>query len=125
MPRFSYVAIDGAGNRLNGVLEASSAVAARNELVGQRFDVLDVKEHKSWTQFEVTRKKIKPADVMNFSRQLGAYLQAGIPILDALSALQADTSNDDLKQVLVAIYDSLRAGSSFADAVAEFGGVFP
>src|SRR5438046_358546 len=107
MPRFSYVAIDVAGNRLNGVLEASSAVAARNELVGQRFDVLDVKERKSWTQFEVTRKKIKPADVMNFSRQLGAYLQAGIPILDALSALQTDTTNEDLKQVLVAIYDSL------------------
>src|SRR5262249_60693103 len=69
--------------------------------------------------------KIKPSDVMNFSRQLGAYLQAGIPILDALNSLQADTTNPDLKNVLVAIYDALRSGSSFADAVAEFGDVFP
>jgi type IV pilus assembly protein PilC len=125
VPNFSYVAVDLAGNKQTGVLSASSAVAARNELIGQSFDVLDVKERKSWTQFEVTRKKIKPNDVMNFSRQLGAYLQAGIPILDALNSLQADTSNPDLKKVLVAIYDDLRAGSSFADAVAEFGDVFP
>ena len=125
MPNFSYVAVDGTGKKTSGVLEATSAVAARNELVGQRFEVLNVKERKSWTQLEVTRKKIKPTDVMNFSRQLGAYLQAGIPILDALNSLQADTTNPDLKRVLITIYDSLRAGSSFADSVAEFGQIFP
>jgi len=125
LPRFSYVAVDEVGKKQSGVLEATSAVAARNELIGRRFDVLDVKEHRHWTQFQITRKKIKPAHVMNFSRQLGAYLQAGIPILDALASLEADTTNPDLKQVLVAIYDSLRAGSSFADAVAEFGDIFP
>jgi type IV pilus assembly protein PilC len=125
VPNFSYVAVDGTGKKTTGVLEATSAVAARNELVGKSFEVLNVKERKPWMQIEVTRKKIKPADVMNFSRQLGAYLQAGIPILDALNSLQADTSNPDLKRVLVTIYDSLRSGSSFADAVAQFGAIFP
>jgi type IV pilus assembly protein PilC len=125
VPNFTFVAVDTAGNKQTGVLSASSAVAARNELVEKSFDVLDVKERKSLLQFEVTRKKIKPAHVMNFSRQLGAYLQAGIPILDALSSLEADTANPDLKQVLTAIHDDLRAGSSFADAVAQFGDVFP
>jgi len=125
VPSFSYVAVDGAGNKQTGVLEATSAVAARNELVGKSFEVLNVKERKSWTQIELTRKKIKPADVMNFSRQLGAYLEAGIPILDALNSLQADTTNPDLKKVLITIYDSLRSGSSFADAVGEFSDIFP
>jgi type IV pilus assembly protein PilC len=125
MPNFSYVAVDGAGKKLTGVMEASSAVAARNALLGQSYEVLNVKERKSWTQIEITRKKIKPADVMNFSRQLGAYLGAGIPILDSLNSLQADTTNPDLKKVLVAIYDSLRGGSSFADAVAQFSDIFP
>jgi type IV pilus assembly protein PilC len=125
VPSFTYVAVDGAGKKQTGVLEATSAVAARNELVGKSFEVLNVKERKSWTQIELTRKKIKPADVMNFSRQLGAYLEAGIPILDALHSLQADTSNPDLKKVLVTIYDSLRSGSSFADAVGEFSDIFP
>jgi len=125
VPSFTYVAVDGAGKKQTGVLEATSAVAARNELVGKSFEVLNVKERKSWTQIELTRKKIKPADVMNFSRQLGAYLEAGIPILDALNSLQADTTNPDLKKVLITIYDSLRSGSSFADAVGEFSDIFP
>lgn len=125
MPRFSYVAVDLAGNKHSGVLEATSVVAARNELLGQAYDVLAVKERKRWTQIQVIRKKIKPADVMNFSRKLGAYLHAGIPILDALATLEADTTNTDLKQVIAEIHDSLRAGSSFADAVSEFGDIFP
>jgi type IV pilus assembly protein PilC len=125
LPNFSYVAVDLAGKKQTGVLEATSAVAARNELMGQRFEVLNVRERKSWTKIELTPKKIKSADVMNFSRQLGAYLQAGIPILDALHSLQADTENPYLKRVLVSIYDALRGGSGFADAVAEFGDIFP
>jgi type IV pilus assembly protein PilC len=122
---FSYVAVDSTGKKQTGVLEATSAVAARNELLGQHFEVLNVRERKSLLKIELTPKKIKPVDVMNFSRQLGAYLHAGIPILDALNALQADTQNPYLKRVLVTVYDSLRAGSSFADAIAEFGYIFP
>jgi type IV pilus assembly protein PilC len=122
---FSYVAVDATGKKQTGVLEATSAVAARNELLGKSFEVLNVRERKSLLKIELTPKKIKRNDVMNFSRQLGAYLHAGIPILDALNALAADTQNPYLKRVLVTVYDSLRAGSSFADAVSQFGDIFP
>lgn len=125
MPAFKYVAVDTEGRKHTGVVEGTSAVAARNLLLGQRLDVKKLSKRQSWTQIEITRKKIKPTDVMNFSRQLGAFLRAGIPILDALDALQQDADNPLLKQVLVEIGDSLRAGSSFAEAVAVHADVFP
>ncbi len=55
---------------------------------------------------------------MVFSRQMGAFLRAGIPILDALEMLSDDASNKQLQQVLIEVTDALRAGSTFADAMA-------
>jgi type IV pilus assembly protein PilC len=107
------------------VIDANSAVAARNVLLGQQLDVQKLSERKNWTKIEVTTKKIKPADVMNFSRQLGAFLRAGVPILEALDALEEDSPNAVLRKTLVDISDSLRSGSSFSDAVAEHSKVFP
>lgn len=125
MPSFKYVAVDGDGNKTSGVLDGSSAVAVRNELVGRQLEPRSVKEQKSLLQFEITRKKIKPEDVMNFSRQLSAFLHAGIPILDSLGSLAEDCDNAILKQVIIDIGDALRGGSSFADAVAMHRELFP
>jgi type IV pilus assembly protein PilC len=125
MPTFRYTAIDPAGATHTGVIDGSSASAARNLLLGQQLDVRKLSERKRWTQIEITREKIKPADVMNFSRQLGAFLRAGIPILEALNTLEESCQNKVLRKALVQISDSLRAGSSFADAVAEHQQIFP
>ena len=125
MPAYKYSALDPSGQKRSGVMEGTSAIAVRNALLAQRLDVQKVDERKSWTQIEITRKKVKPADVMNFSRQLGAFLRAGVPILEALDALSQDMDNKQLKQILVDIQDSLRSGSSFAAAIGEHSDVFP
>jgi type IV pilus assembly protein PilC len=125
MPTFKYVALDPSGARVKGELEAASAVRARSDLMVQNLRNVEVKERKPWAQIEITTKKIKPVDVQNFSRQLAAFLRAGIPILDALDSLEEDAPNPVLKHALVEIGDALRAGSSFADAVAAHDNIFP
>ena len=125
MPKYKYVATDPSGASVSGVVNAASAVRARNDLLGQNLMVVDVKERKSFTQIEITTKKIKPADLMIFSRQMASFLRAGIPILDALEMLTEDASNKILQQVLIEVADSLRAGATFADAVAEHSALFP
>jgi type IV pilus assembly protein PilC len=125
MPKYKFVATDPAGATVSGVLDAPSPTRARSELVGRDLAVVQVKEHKSFTQLEITPKKLKPADLMVFSRQMAAFLRAGIPILDALDMLTADASNKRLQQMLVEVGDSLRAGSTFADAMATHADMFP
>src|SRR5438132_3338379 len=127
MPRFKYGALDGAGQKQTGVLEATSAVAARHELAGQLFDVVKVRERKPWTQIQIgkTKKKIKPIEIMDFSRQLSAFLRAGIPILQALTTLEEEASSPLVKRMLIDVSDALRGGSSFADAMADQGDIFP
>jgi type IV pilus assembly protein PilC len=125
MPKYRYTAIDASGDTESGVVEGRSIVAARSALLSRQLDVQSLAESRRWTKIEVTTKKIKPVDVMNFSRQMGAFLRAGIPILEALDALEDDCSNPVLRRTLVEVGDALRAGSSFSEAIAEHSGVFP
>ena len=125
MPKFKYVAIDPSGAKVTGVVEAASAVRVRNELAGRELRTVEVTERKSLARVEITTKKLKPVDLMNFSRQFAAFLRAGIPILDALQALVDETANAQLKAVLIDISDALRSGSTLSDAMASHENVFP
>lgn len=74
---------------------------------------------------QLTKKKIKRTDLMNLSRQLAAFLRAGIPLLAAISVLQAESNKVAVRRVLGEIGDSLRAGSTFSEAVERFPSDFP
>lgn len=74
---------------------------------------------------ELTAKKIRRADLMNLSRQLAAFLRAGIPLLAAISVLGEESGKPAVRRVLGEIAGSLRSGSTFAEAVEEFPKDFP
>ena len=83
------------------------------------------KRAKGILQFELTRKKVARKDLMHFSRQLAVFIKAGIPIIDALEAIQEDMGDRFFREVLSEVIEQLRAGSTFADAVEQRKGVFP
>jgi type IV pilus assembly protein PilC len=125
VPKFKYVATDPTGVRVSGVMSAASAVRVRNELSSREFRNVQVRERKRISQIEITTKKLKPVDLMNFSRQFAAFLRAGIPILDALHALAEEASNPQLKDVLIDISDALRSGDTLSNAMAVHSEIFP
>jgi type IV pilus assembly protein PilC len=68
---------------------------------------------------------VKTDELMNFSRQAASFLQAGIPILDALAIIGDESASKQLSEILADLRKRLRAGSSFGDAIAMHGKVFP
>ena len=80
---------------------------------------------KSILQLELTKKRVPRADVMNFSRQLAAFIRAGIPILEAIDTFAQEAANRSFKEALVEIGDALRRGETFADSVGAHGRIFP
>jgi type IV pilus assembly protein PilC len=74
---------------------------------------------------ELKPKKVKRGEIMNFSRQLAAFVRAGIPILDAIDTLRAEAGNERFRQVLAEISESLRTGDTLSNAVAAHPDVFP
>ena len=69
-------------------------------------------------------KRVKPKELMQFSRQLAAFVRAGIPILDGLALLQQDTTNPTMQRALADMEDSLRRGDTLSSALERSPKVF-
>ncbi len=70
-------------------------------------------------------KTVKPDVVMAFSRQLSSFLEAGIPVLDALEIVAQQTGSAPMRTVIIDIRDSIHRGTSFSAAVDSHPEVFP
>ena len=125
MPTFKYVAVGPTGGKQAGTITAPSSISARYELLSRHLRVSSLKERKSFSQIEITKKKVKPIDVANLSRQLGAFLRAGIPLLDALEAISHEATSPQMQQLLAELADQLRAGDPFSEAIATHSEHFP
>ncbi len=68
--------------------------------------------------------KIKPQDVMLFSRQIYTLFKAGVPILRALAGLQETTNNLRMRQVLYELRRSLEGGVELSSSMAAHPQVF-
>jgi type IV pilus assembly protein PilC len=68
---------------------------------------------------------IKPEVIMAFSRQLSSFLEAGIPVLDALEIVAQQSGSLSMRTVVTEIRNSIHRGTSFASAVDAHPDVFP
>ncbi|MFI5761125.1 type II secretion system F family protein [Streptomyces sp. NPDC051563] len=126
MATFKYVAVGPDGKRATGVLKGSSVDGVTESLTRQGYEVQSVKaEGRNLLQLELTATKVDLVELSNFSRQMAAFIKAGVPILDALEIIRAETKDKKLGQVLVDVMDSLRFGESFAGAMAAHTKALP
>ncbi|MGA2302912.1 MAG: type II secretion system F family protein [Acidimicrobiales bacterium] len=123
--KFRYSALDGSGKTVSGVEVASSSGAAHLALVQRGFQPLDVSAKKSIGSIEVTKKKVPRKEIMHFSRQMGVFMKAGIPIMEALEVIEIETTEKLMKKVINEMVDALRAGDTFAAAAASHPEAFP
>jgi type II secretory pathway component PulF len=67
---------------------------------------------------------VKNQDVIDFSYQLSALLEAGIPILTALQLLEEQAPGAALRKVITGLARELQEGSSLSQALAGYPRVF-
>ncbi|MGW8330874.1 type II secretion system F family protein [Streptomyces sp. NPDC055897] len=126
MATFKYVAVGPDGKQATGVLKGSSVEGVTDSLARQGYDVRSVKaEGRNLLRLELTAEKIDLVELSNFSRQMAAFIKAGVPILDALEIIRAETKDKKLGKVLVDVMDSLRFGEGFAVAMAAHAKALP
>jgi type IV pilus assembly protein PilC len=123
--RFAYKALDEDGKQVRAVVESDTLVAARAAVAERKLELVKIKEKKGALNFELTKKKIPPQAIMHFSRQLAAFVRAGLPILDALEVIGDESDSPVLKRVLREVREALRGGATLSSAVAEHKDLFP
>ena len=132
MPVYEYTALDNAGKNRNGIVDADSAVAARNKLRATGIFPVEVKE-TSARQKDVPAgpiylsslfKRVKPGELSVATRQLSILLGAGVTLVSALESLITQSSNPVLKKIMAQIKESVNEGNSFASSLSQHPKVF-
>ena len=72
-----------------------------------------------------TRGHVSASVLMVFSRQLASFLEAGIPIIEALDVVGNESSSDRMRTVVGDMRDTVLRGGRFSDACGEHPSVFP
>jgi type IV pilus assembly protein PilC len=125
MAQFKYLAVAADGTKLRATTEAMSADALRNELAARQLEVVKISEKKSFGKIEITKQKVKRQEIMHFSRQISAFVRAGIPLVDAIQTVREGTSNDRFRAILQDVAEQIQTGIPFSEALARHGDVFP
>ena len=125
MPKFAYVAVTPDGQQVKGRARATSRGDAEVALYDKELRDLRVVEKKSILQYEISGPRIKRADVMHLSRQIAAFLRAGLPILAAVHTIGAESESSSVRRMMNDIEDALRTGERFSDCLERYPKVFP
>lgn len=125
---YNYTARNPAtGKKVTGQIQAENKALAGKLILEQGLAPLDIKsdsESPIAAYLSHIFGKIKTNDKVLFSRQLSTLIGAGLPLLQSLRTVLAQTQNANMKEVINSIVSSVEGGSSFADALAKFPKVF-
>ena len=125
MPVYEYKGLNAAGKSVKGILDAESKAALRTQLQSKGVFVTDVFEGKgdkatkgsSDVDFKKMLEFVSLRDIALFTRQLATLLKAGIPLVEALTALTDQNEKEELKRALSDIRQRVNEGSSLAKAL--------
>ena len=125
MAKFSYQATTETGSKTRGVATATSLKTAMAGLVEQGFTVSQLKPKRSVLKFEITKEKLPQGELMHFSRQLSAFVRAGIPLIEAIEVIEEEADDKTLRMVIQGVRESLITGETFSEALRPYETLFP
>jgi type IV pilus assembly protein PilC len=125
MSTYVFKAMDLAGVKARGELEADSKQAVSDQLKQRGLIVLEIGDKHASREIELSfLKSVKANELAVFSRQLATMISSGMSILRALYVLEEQTEGKFLKETLVAVRKDVEAGISLSDAMARHPKVF-
>ncbi len=124
MPIFKYVAKDKDSKTVNGISEAASSFALVEGLRKRDLVIITVEEQREKAKRASGGSRVKMDDLVIFSRQLATMVDAGIPIVGALDALQDQMEDKNFKSVIKQVRDNVEGGLSLSEAMSRQPNVF-
>jgi general secretion pathway protein F len=132
MPVFAYRGLAGDGRTVAGVIDADSPRTARGklrelgifptELAEEETAAIGGRSIRRW--LPSIKRRIPAVELSLLTRQLSALLGAGVQLVEALGALADQTNRPVAKKMLSQVRESVREGSSLADALTVHPDIF-
>ena len=122
MGAFEYTALDPGGRERRGILEGDTPRHIRQLLREQQLLPVTVaevaqKEAKRQRSFSLMRR-VSPADLSLFTRQLATLARAGLPLEEALLAVSQQTEKPRVQSIVLGVRSRVMEGHTLADGLA-------
>lgn len=128
MADFSYTVRTTDKKTQTGTITASSKQAAIETLQKKGLHPIVVKPaKKGGVSMDIKlpgSDKVKPKDIVIFTRQFSTMISAGVPLLRALTTLKDQTESPGLKKTLDTVAVDIQGGLSLSDALGKHPKVF-
>ncbi len=116
MATFTYTARSFSGDMRTATLEATSRDDVIAQLRRQRLNVVKIDEA---TPKKPRRGHIKMRDIVIFTRQFSTMINAGLPLVQALTILAEQSQNKTLSEITRKVVFDVESGNTVADALGK------
>lgn len=124
LKKYNYKGVDSSGKKVSGVFEGKTYGQVEYILNDKGIMNLAIHQKKNWWQLEFG-KTVKGDLLLQTTRQLTSFANAGIATSRALSILAMTTEEKTMRSVLEEIVIDLEGGATLSQTVARYPQVFP
>jgi type IV pilus assembly protein PilC len=127
MTTFSYQARDASGKIVSGIQEALNEDNAVTSLMSRGLMVLSLQQKAAVSRSRKKNWTVKETDLVLFTRQLSTMIEAGISLVQAMTALydQCDPKRQrNLRHIISDVTTRVQGGETFHESIAKHPRVF-
>ena len=112
---YVYKGVDSKGNQVQGEINGTNPALIKAQL--RRQGIIANRVQKKPKPLFGGKKKIKPADIALFTRQMATMMKAGVPLVQSFDIVADGLDNQGVKELVFKIRDEVASGTAFADAL--------
>lgn len=127
METYSYKARDEEGKQIEGKIEAKNEASAISLLQDQKLFITSLSKTatiKTLGGIGGFFKKVPLKERVMFTTQMAVMVKSGLPILEAVKTIHAQTQNKNMEKILDGIVKDISSGLSFSKALSKHSEVF-
>ncbi|MES2739884.1 MAG: type II secretion system F family protein [Pseudomonadota bacterium] len=123
MPLYAYQAMDGAGHRMPGSMDAANGADLELRLHRMELDLIDYQPVRQQDRM-LGKRRIRRQDLINFCFHMEQMTGAGVPILEGLADLRDSMDHPHFREIITDIIESIEGGLQLSGALEHHPEVF-
>jgi len=126
MPVFKYKGKTLQGKVVEGEIEGKSKGQVSTNLRRQAIIPIQIRKKRSELSIPIPglRGRVKPKELIIFTRQFSTMIDAGLPLVQSLEIIAEQTESPPLAKAIKEVKLSIEGGSTFAEALRKYPNIF-
>ena len=125
MARYEYNAVDDYGKKARGTMSSGDEAHLREALAAMGLHLVSARQVAESGGSTLFRKKVKRADLIEFTYHMKTLIGAGVSLVSALSDVAEQATNPEFRDVLRDVRRNVQSGAILSGAFALHADVFP